>query len=407
MATPFTLQWPVDSRIITQYFGENPHLYARYHQAGHEGLDFRAPEGANIYACAAGQVFEIRPNDGNAYGLHIRIRHRVNGREYHTIYAHLSRVLVEVGQQISTGTLIGLAGNTGHSYHAHLHLTLKLIGARTPGYPRDVIDPLPYLKDEEQETPPASDLTIYTTDRVRMRSGPTTASTQMAWLGKHEPLTVLGNPQTARQQVGQYGKWIQVQREDGMVGFVAAWYLQLQAPAGSEPEPEPEPEPEQPLPDKLVVFATEPLNVREGPSTASDRIAIALPHEPLTILEETEPALAKLGDRGSWLHVRLPVDEDVTRAEGYVAAWYVGTSPGSKPDALLTVYPTQDMNMRAEPSVRAERIGRPTHNTPLEVRDDITRAQALVGRYDEWFYVETPDGQRGWVAAWYVSSAPT
>ena len=57
--------------------------------------------------------------------------------------------------------------------------------------------------------------------------------------------------------------------------------------------------------------------------------------------------------------------------------------------------------------MKAKLIGRLAHNTPLKVHDDPERARALVGRYDEWLYVETPEGRRGWVAAWYVAPEPT
>jgi uncharacterized protein YgiM (DUF1202 family) len=393
MNDKFKLRWPVDSRTITQYFGENPQIYAAFNQAGHEGLDFAAPIGANVYACADGEVFSIRkPSDGNAYGLHVRVRHKANNREYHTIYAHLSDVLTSVGQFVRAGDLIGLAGETGHTYGPHLHLTLKLIGALTPGYPIGVIDPLPYLQQEEALQP--SDLVIYTTDRVRLRSGTTTASAQLAWLDKGEALTVLGDADQARSHVGQYGQWIPVRRADGMDGFVAAWYVQLE---GAQPATEPLVT----APEHLVVYATEALNVRNGPSTGTSRIAIALPHEPLEVTGDRGAALIKLGDRGQWLRVRLPND-----LRGYVAAWYVQTDPGPAPGNLLTVYPTVDMNFRERPTVRADRIGRLARNTPLTVHDAPARARALVGRYDEWLYVKSLQDGWGWVAAWYVSTAP-
>ncbi len=397
MANQFRLKWPVDKHVITQYFGENPHIYAKFNQAGHEGLDFSAAVGDNVYACSDGKVLNVQPNDGNAYGLYVRVRHRFGDAEYQTIYAHLSQALVSAGQPVSAGERIGLSGDTGHSFAPHLHLTLKLIGAKTPGYPDGVVDPLPYL--QEDELPAPSDLTIYTTDRVRLRARPTTASTHRTWLDAGEALTVLGDAGVARARVGERGQWIQVQRADGMNGFVAAWYLQLESPVPVPPE-EPESEPE--LPDTLVVYATEALNVRNGSSTGSSRIAIALPHDPLVIVGDWHAALAKVGDRSEWLQVRLP---DGRR--GYVAAWYVQLNPGPAPGDLLTVYPTEDMNMRERPTVRANLVGRLAHNAPLTVHDDPERARALVGRYDEWLYVETEEGQRGWVAAWYVSDVMT
>ena len=62
--------------------------------------------------------------------------------------------------------------------------------------------------------------------------------------------------------------------------------------------------------------------------------------------------------------------------------------------------------MRERPTVKANLIERLAHNAPLTIHDDPERARVLVGRYDEWLYVETAEGQRGWVAAWYVSTTP-
>jgi uncharacterized protein YgiM (DUF1202 family) len=391
MTKQFRLRWPVDSRRITQRFGENPQVYAKYNQAGHEGLDFSSPVGGNIYACADGEVSDIRPNDGNAYGLYVRLQHGLNGQVYETVYAHLSKVLVTDGQAVKAGEVIALSGNTGHSFGPHLHLTLKLIGAKTPGYPDGVIDPFPYL--QEGEPPAPSGLTVYTSEQVRLRSGPTTASAHLAWMGRGEVLTVLGDKDAARAKVGQDGQWIQVRRANGMDGHVAAWYVQLHPPAPEEVAPEPEPE----LVGSLVVYATEPLNVRNGPSAGTSRVAIALPDEPLEVFGDAHEALTKMGDRGEWLRIRLS-----DGSSGYVAAWYVQTQAGAALPELLTVSPIEDMNMRERPVATAQLVGRPAYNTPLTVRDDPERAKVLVGRYGEWLYVETPEGKRGWVAAWYV-----
>ena len=480
MADRLRLHWPVDSRVITQRFGENPRIYAKFNLPGHEGVDLRAPVGANVYACADGEVFRVRPNDGNAYGLQVRIRHRAGAREYRTVYGHLSQVLVSEDEQVVAGQRIALAGNTGHSFAAHLHLTLKLVGAKTPGYPDGIIDPLPYMR--AGEAPEPSDLVIYTTARLRLRAGPTTASAQLALLEQGEALTVLGDADAARASVGQYREWIQVRRADGMDGFVAAWYVQLKpftpgtlvvyaaepvylrvGPSttaaalawleqgealtglgdadaarakvgqydrwirveradGTEgfvaawyvqfdplvpklPELMPEPEADGPV----IVYATQPLYVRLGPSSGSSRIAIAMPHEPLTVVGNRQAALAQLGDRGAWLHVRLPdpaPDSEGRGPTGYAAAWYVQTEPGPPPRPALTVYPTEDTTLRQRPTVRAKMTVRLAKNVPLAVHDDPSRARALVGWYDCWLYVETPEGQRGWVPAWYISAMP-
>jgi uncharacterized protein YgiM (DUF1202 family) len=151
----------------------------------------------------------------------------------------------------------------------------------------------------------------------------------------------------------------------------------------------------------LVVYATEPLNVREGPAVDRPRTAIALPNEPLPVIGDIEEAKANIGDRGDWLRVRLE-----NKSKNYVAAWYVQTEPGPEPDLLLTVAPTEDMNMRARPTTTAPIIKRLVKDGPLTVHDDPKRAKALVGRQGEWLYVETAEKQRGWIAAWYAQVRP-
>lgn len=140
------LLWPTDYHVVTQRFGANPHIYAAYGLPGHEGIDIRAPNNTNVYACADGQVFsvETRPNM-HAYGIHIRIRH-ANG--FRTVYAHLMKSLVSVGDQVVAGQLIAKADSTGNSVGAHLHLSLKKDGAtarKETEYYKDLIDPTPYM----------------------------------------------------------------------------------------------------------------------------------------------------------------------------------------------------------------------------------------------------------------------
>jgi uncharacterized protein YgiM (DUF1202 family) len=395
MMSKFKLRWPVDNPRITQYFGENPQIYKKFNMPGHEGMDFGVAVGSNLYACADGAVTDVRTDTGHPYGIFVRIDHPFEGSTYQTVYAHMSKPRVSQGQSVKAGDVIGLSGNTGHSFGPHLHLTLKLVGATTPGYPAGVIDPHPYFQASEPLEP--SDLTVYTSDRVRLRYGPTTASAHLAWMNRGEALTVLGSADDARAKVGQEGQWIPVRRSDGMDGYVAAWYVQLQPPSPALVEPEAEPEPT----GALTVYASEALNIRQGPSVNADRIAIALPHEPLTVAGDANTARTMIGDRGEWLSVRLP-----NESKGYAAAWYVKTEPGPEPDLLLTVAPTEDMNMRKRPTTDAPIVERLMQNRPLTVHDDPQCAEALVGRQGEWLYVETTEKQRGWVAAWYVQVRP-
>jgi murein DD-endopeptidase MepM/ murein hydrolase activator NlpD len=143
---PFYLLWPTDFPIVTQEYGANPQIYIRWGFPGHEGIDFRALTSTNIYCCADGEVYRVHKNPkDHPYGIHIRIRHRDG---YKTVYAHLVKALVAEGQTVEAGQVIGKADSTGASTGAHLHLTLKRDGAterQETEYPKDVIDPTPYL----------------------------------------------------------------------------------------------------------------------------------------------------------------------------------------------------------------------------------------------------------------------
>lgn len=143
---PFYLLWPTDYPVITQAFGANPQIYKRFGMPGHEGLDIRALTNTNVYACAAGTVYEVHTNPkDHPYGIHVRVRHKDG---YRTVYGHLARSLVSVGQYLDAGQVLGKADSTGASTAAHLHLTLERDGAtarKETKYPKDVLDPTPFM----------------------------------------------------------------------------------------------------------------------------------------------------------------------------------------------------------------------------------------------------------------------
>jgi LysM repeat protein len=95
---------------------------------GYNGVDIAAPVGTPIVASAAGKVIIARPSGYNGgYGLYVVISH-ANGTQ--TLYAHMSRVNVTVGQTVSQGQVIGAVGNTGRSTGPHIHFEIR--GARNP-----------------------------------------------------------------------------------------------------------------------------------------------------------------------------------------------------------------------------------------------------------------------------------
>lgn len=146
----FWMLWPTGYQVVTQWYGVNRHLYSKFGLPGHEGLDMRAPNGSPIVACAPGEVYRVAVEEGQGgnYGIHVRIKHQVKGQIFKTVYAHFQRADVNVGDFVVRGQQIGLANNTGNSYGAHLHISLKLEGIGSDSFmPYDIINPVPYLKE--------------------------------------------------------------------------------------------------------------------------------------------------------------------------------------------------------------------------------------------------------------------
>ncbi len=83
----------------------------------HAGLDFTAPQGTPIYATANGTVVVAGFTDGG-YGNHVVINH---GYGYETLYGHMFKVKVHVGQVVKRGEVIGYVGTTGKSTGPHCH----------------------------------------------------------------------------------------------------------------------------------------------------------------------------------------------------------------------------------------------------------------------------------------------
>ncbi|MCH5232171.1 MAG: M23 family metallopeptidase [Muribaculaceae bacterium] len=86
----------------------------------HDGLDFAAKTGTDVYATADGKVNLARYQAG--YGNCIDIDH---GYNYLTRFAHLSEILVKEGEEVKRGQLIGKVGSSGKSTGPHLHYEVR------------------------------------------------------------------------------------------------------------------------------------------------------------------------------------------------------------------------------------------------------------------------------------------
>lgn len=112
--------WPTHG-VITQSFWQY-----------HPGIDIANDVGTPEVATAAGQVIFA---GWGSYGIYVEIDH---GDGFHSIYGHMSAVLVKTGDTVTQGQLIGLMGATGRASGPHLHFEI-----RYQGVPQNPIDLLP------------------------------------------------------------------------------------------------------------------------------------------------------------------------------------------------------------------------------------------------------------------------
>lgn len=109
----------------------------------HYGMDFTAPVGTDIFVTGNGIVKEAGRNAG--YGNTIVVDH---GYGYETLYGHLSRINVKVGQSINRGDVIGFVGSSGASTAPHLHYEVMKNGQKVnpQNYYFQDLNPLEYEK---------------------------------------------------------------------------------------------------------------------------------------------------------------------------------------------------------------------------------------------------------------------
>jgi murein DD-endopeptidase MepM/ murein hydrolase activator NlpD len=130
---------PVKEICICSEFGWRNDPFNKL-RSFHSGIDLNTSFKEPIIATGTGIIVSAS-NKGNGYGNCVQIKHPLG---YKSLYAHLNKILVEVGQNVSKGDTIGLAGSTGRSTAVHLHYEIRLNGIR--------IDPYKYLQYFNNDT---------------------------------------------------------------------------------------------------------------------------------------------------------------------------------------------------------------------------------------------------------------
>ena len=121
---------PVNSGFISSEFGLRYHPTLHYYRM-HNGIDIAVPMNTKVYASAAGIVSKIvkvkNPKKANSScgGNMVYVKHRINGKEYTSVYMHLHSISVKAQEYVTLSTIIGKSGG-GESYDycttgPHLH----------------------------------------------------------------------------------------------------------------------------------------------------------------------------------------------------------------------------------------------------------------------------------------------
>jgi len=104
--------------------------YTQYFSAGHYAIDIANNSSPPIYAAESGVIEKSQCGWSGGYGCHVIINHE-NGMK--TLYAHMRRLDVTIGERVARGQILGQMGNTGRVYGRtgiHLHFEVNIDGIK-------------------------------------------------------------------------------------------------------------------------------------------------------------------------------------------------------------------------------------------------------------------------------------
>ena len=125
---------PIEQMSLSSSYGMRVHPITGK-LARHNGVYIPAPYGTPIYDNADGIVGRAQRLGG--YGNYVEIEH---GNAIETRYGHMSSFVVQPGQQVKKGDVIGYVGSTGRSTGNHLHYEVRIDG--------EPVNPMPFVRSD-------------------------------------------------------------------------------------------------------------------------------------------------------------------------------------------------------------------------------------------------------------------
>jgi hypothetical protein len=225
------LQWPVDSKRIIEYFLQNSEYWGNFEYTGiddathpypgNDGVSIEATFKGDVVACADGVVKVVElPGDVRPNGNTVILEHKTDGATYQTIYCHLFKIGVVVGQGVKAGEVIATADSSGSVIGSQLRLVVRKVGASAGGETvfqtpdgrsitlmNDTVDPADYLNPapEERYAQPARTASTFKDD-LNIRSGPGTNFGVMYTAPKGDELAVQG--------ISEDSKWYKILHDE-------------------------------------------------------------------------------------------------------------------------------------------------------------------------------------------------
>jgi hypothetical protein len=278
---------------------------------------------------------------------------------------------------------------------------------------------------------PSDSFTVYAAvDGLAFRSDPSVAAALIRRVPLNAKLETLESKADAEAKIGVNGQWIHIQDSTGDQGYTAAWYVSKTVV--EEEAESPEPTQPAPTPDDVEYYLipiADGLAVRSAPDYNAQLIKRVPLNTKFGYFESREEVNKKVGVTNQWVHIY-----DESGLQGYTAAWYVTRKAGkppappsgsktptqppaqpkpkpqepAKPITGFAVVPTTDgLAFRSSTTVSdATLIKRLPISTVLGVEEPEDQAKRKIGVNGQWLKVKDSTGRVGYVAAWYVRTAP-